>query len=754
MNLGTQTLTVSGDVKLIVADDATLTLTGEDTKAGINVPSGSKLTIYVQSEGTGVMNITGGTNGGAGIGGNNYNDRDCGEVVINGGTITAVGNSNGGAGIGGGSGGAGGIVTINGGTITATGGNWNSAGIGKGYGESSNGSLWVAELVKVSSGTSAGNKTVINPSGEAGYVTLDGKQYYSVTAATRSSIIYMDGSKPMAGLSVTYYIEGVTTVLPETATKEGCIFDGWYADSEWQEGPITEIPASATGPQTVYAKWIVLSMTSYVAANGTTQSQYCRALTASGPTTLAAGWYYVEGEVTFNTALTAVGEVNLVLKDNAVLTVSESSEFMAGIGVAPGNTFAIYAQFGGNGQLNVTGRNMCAGIGGKINEGCGTVIINGGIVNAMGGTFAAGIGGGSSGAGGTVVINRGTVTASCGNLNGSGIGSGDECSDEGTLTVGEYIDIKASSNNFSWTLKERDENGAIALGGEPYYMSVDRTPDGVPYLDVDGTVKFADCQRVLLGDKTLSTGWYFVAEDLDLGTGGIEISGDVNLILADGATLSVTGTLSKAGISVTNGCSLTIYGQSGGSGAIYAQGGENSAGIGGNNADDARTAGTIVINGGDVTAIGGGFAAGIGGGEYGNGDNVTINAGTVTALGGNYGAGIGGGNSGMSIVTSGGTVVIAGGTVNTIGGINAAGIGGGHDGKGASVTITGGSVTAMAGNEYSAGIGAPRNMQQGALIVESSLLVKAGTDAMDLSIITPDEVTGEIALGVENVLPI
>ena len=53
----------------------------------------------------------------------------------------------------------------------------------------------------------------------------------------------------------------------------------------------------------------------------------------------------------------------------------------------------------------------------------------------------------------------------------------------------------------------------------------------------------------------------------------------------------------------------------------------------------------INIAGGKVTATGGDYGAGIGGGNQGNGKNITITGGEVTAAGGNEanGAGIGGG---------------------------------------------------------------------------------------------------------------
>lgn len=48
-------------------------------------------------------------------------------------------------------------------------------------------------------------------------------------------------------------------------------------------------------------------------------------------------------------------------------------------------------------------------------------------------------------------------------------------------------------------------------------------------------------------------------------------------------------------------------------------------------------------NNGSLDAMGGDYGAGIGGGEYGDGNNITISGSKINATGGVYGAGIGGG---------------------------------------------------------------------------------------------------------------
>ena len=123
---------------------------------------------------------------------------------------------------------------------------------------------------------------------------------------------------------------------------------------------------------------------------------------------------------------------------------------------------------------------------------------------------------------------------------------------------------------------------------------------------------------------------------------------------------------------------------------------------------------TIKGNTGALTAIGGDYGAGIGGGDLGNSGKITISGGKVTAKGGYLGAGIGGGGSG-TIATgdsgggSGSDITISGGIVIAEGGYRAAGIGGGGcagnaGGSGSNITISDACVSATGGSN-AGGIG-------------------------------------------------
>lgn len=167
-----------------------------------------------------------------------------------------------------------------------------------------------------------------------------------------------------------------------------------------------------------------------------------------------------------------------------------------------------------------------------------------------------------------------------------------------------------------------------------------------------------------------------------------------------------------AAIEVPEGCTLTISGE----GSLKATGGEG-AGIGASSRRNGSL-GTIVINGGDIKAYGGGMAAGIGGSAEGGSGTIIINDGTVYAKGGHGsyykdiknvygGAGIGGGANGCvdKIEINGGNVTAYGGYATNAGRHPGAAIGSGGGGSKAvgegrykygDIVINGGTVSAIA----------------------------------------------------------
>ena len=153
------------------------------------------------------------------------------------------------------------------------------------------------------------------------------------------------------------------------------------------------------------------------------------------------------------------------------------------------------------------------------------------------------------------------------------------------------------------------------------------------------------------------------------GNVSIELNGDNTLKSGKG----------HAGLEKKNGGKLTIADEDK-NGKLTAEGGKYGAGIGGG---DQGAGSGITITGGEIKATGGQYGAGIGGGK-GDGSDITISGGEVNATGGTSGAGIGGGSRG-----TGSDITISGGEVNASGGVNGAGIGGGLRSKGKDITVSG-----------------------------------------------------------------
>lgn len=198
-----------------------------------------------------------------------------------------------------------------------------------------------------------------------------------------------------------------------------------------------------------------------------------------------------------------------------------------------------------------------------------------------------------------------------------------------------------------------------------------------------------------------NNGWYVVSGEVTIGKKEapqrVTVSGDVHLILANDAKLTVNG-----GISVNAGNSLTVYAQPAENdkttGSLTVENvEEGNAGIGGGSKING-SGGTITINGGEITANGGDNGAGIGGGSASSGGIITINGGTIATTGGNLGAGIGS-------LGAGGTIEINGGDITATGGNLGAGIGGGDNDSGGEITINGGDKIIATGNGGGAGIG-------------------------------------------------
>jgi uncharacterized protein YjdB len=208
----------------------------------------------------------------------------------------------------------------------------------------------------------------------------------------------------------------------------------------------------------------------------------------------------------------------------------------------------------------------------------------------------------------------------------------------------------------------------------------------------------------------------------------LSFTGTGNTLTLQNSNTLISGS-GQPGVKAEGDTSLYITG----GGNLTAEGGMYAAGIGGS---DQKSGGKITIVGTTVTATGGQngaqdsnsnhnhSGAGIGGGKEASGGMVSIMNATVSATGGHGAAGIGSGCNLLKYdrIVTGGFISISSGTVTAQGGMYAAGIGGSfssgsgsysssspyNDSTSGEIIITGGTVRAT-GGRYGSGIGAGYN---------------------------------------------
>ena len=350
-------------------------------------------------------------------------------------------------------------------------------------------------------------------------------------------------------------------------------------------------------------------------------------------------------------------------------------------------------------------------VNGSIVTATGTVVdgisadnltINGSTVNATGNSSGISIGNAS----GYVTINGGTVTTNkifspTVNLGWSNLTD--------RLTVGSFtysstptISVK-SGQAFYYISEDNGEKQVMdtvvisgtltteeiaAIGGKtlaPY------TLPSVAYIDENGVEQQCTFYTVVnnnLDFSNLPAGWYVVNSDITLGKNRyVHFSGDAHLILCDNTAMNISvgdngNKAREVGEALKADISLTLYGQSGGTGSLNATS-HTAHGIDAPNltinggtvnttsnyvAGYGIAATNLTINGGTVMATGyffgidahnqtinGGTITATGIVHYGIvGFSVTINSGTINAIGSNSG-----------IYNNNGYVTINGGTVTT-----------------------------------------------------------------------------------------
>ena len=256
----------------------------------------------------------------------------------------------------------------------------------------------------------------------------------------------------------------------------------------------------------------------------------------------------------------------------------------------------------------------------------------------------------------------------------------------------ENLTIEATVGEDTYVYKQ---NGVILAHGNYYQSTVTMTKEALAG-DVDLSTLTAD----------------YEAQDGDVLTG--TLAGNYKISIADGATVTLDGvTINGYNSSDYKWAGITCEGDAI---IILKDGSENTVkgfyddypGI------TCPVENTLTIKGetlgtGSLTASSNGYGAGIGGGFSISCGNIEIQGGVITATGVYNSPGIGAGQGASIGPSTCGTITISGGTVTAIGGTNSAGIGSGYASSNPStcdaITISGGTVTATAGENAPAAIG-------------------------------------------------
>lgn len=420
-----------------------------------------------------------------------------------------------------------------------------------------------------------------------------------------------------------YYTEGTTITLGHGEAPEGKVFAGYTVkDANDNDVTVTENEGVYTfdmpaGDVTATVNW--REIIPYIDADGNTA--YCTDYTVldNTMTTISAGWYVVNSDVTISgnlsTNVSSSGEVNIILCDGATLTASNITP------INDRDFLRIYGQSQGTGTASISGNiNASSSLkiyGGTINV-TGTIMCHQSGVGIYGGNVTATDINGFEGdlylKDGIITVGRLTVNQGNIILAGATVKSNSYNASNGNVTILPGITYYNGSEVLTGTVSEMSKLNGMTLS------------PAVPYIDADGTTAYCTDFTVLTGStKSVTLGsdgettWYVVNSDVNYKT--ILLIGNVNIILCDGMTMTANGGSASAirrYKSYNN--SLTIYGQSAGTGKLKAQCGEGY-GISSN---------AITINGGTVDANGSNYPdySAI----YASG-NVTISGGNVRATG-------------------------------------------------------------------------------------------------------------------------
>ncbi|MCL2633672.1 MAG: InlB B-repeat-containing protein [Oscillospiraceae bacterium] len=623
---------IENDATLYLTLRGTNTLAANSVNAGIEVGDGSSplAELIITADSTGTLNVTGGSDGGAGIGGSVGSTH--GQITINGGTINANGGNlggttgEGGAGIGGGTNGDNNTITITGGTVNAKGG-YRAAGIGGGGGGgagSRGGSILISggtvnatsggSLAAAIGGGNNGGFGQINITG--GVVTTEGEGNANGGIGNGANVSGVDGRVTLDGNAIVYTSSIKVNEPYQEELDRGILFLGVQG-------------ANVSG--TVYGS-VTLQSNLTIPSGRTLTAPASTSLTIpSGVTLTNNGTLASDGglqEINYSRIINAG-----TITNNGTLTANYSTITNSGTitNTNDGTLTILFCTLTNNGTITNSGAFNVQSVGRVTNA---STITNTGTITVNGfNSDSEDLNG--------IIDNTGTISNTTGTIINKGIIRG-----SGTITGAQPVVLASVTYlNASGTSANSPQNNSIILTSMPTAS----VPDMVSLGNTNEVRFFDGVWLVVRGDVTITRS--LVATE----------GGTLNIILEDNAHLTVE--LSGVGADYpgirTVNATVNIFVQSTGSsmGTITVAGNTNGAGIGGglNNG-----CGTINIYGGNINATGGSDGgAGIGSGRNGSGGTVNIYGGTIIATGGGSGLAVGRG-AGTGTVT----VNHTGGTIN------------------------------------------------------------------------------------------
>ena len=460
--------TLAGNYKISIAAGATVTLKdvtidGSGNYAGINCMGDATIIL------DGTNHVKGCSSDYPGI----YVPRNKTLTILGTGSLTAIGNDHG-AGIGGSSDAYCGNIVIEGGTITATGG-LAAAGIGCGYGYCGNITISGGTVTATGGDEAAG--IGCGSDGTCGSITISGGTV-TATGGLEAAGIGTGSYGSCGSITITAGVTSVTATKGFDAVNSiGAGYNGSCGTVTigGNEGAISKSPYTfpvITDLSTVDGNYTALNLETLT---GTLAGNYMISIAAGATVTLKD--MTIGGTDNSDcqwAGITCEGNATIILEGTN--SVEGSSYYYPGIHVPKGSTLTIR----GTGSLTSIGQGGGSGIGGiGVSDGnrsyCGNIKIEGGIITATAGEYAAGIGGGKNCNCGNITITGGTVTA-YGGTRSAGIGSsmGSDCGDiritdgvtKVTVYSGSAYAIGPGYNGSCGTVNIGGKSGGVA--GAPY----------------------------------------------------------------------------------------------------------------------------------------------------------------------------------------------------------------------------------------------------------------------------------------------